>query len=257
MRALLRKHVGTFVAVSVTALVVGGIAVASIPDSNSVVHACYATKGGALRVIDTGKGRNGEKCKPGEVALSWNQKGRTGDTGATGPAGPAGLKGDTGATGPAGPAGLKGDTGATGPAGPSATVLGSDFSQSDPRLDPGDQNLDNWWSHGTTRLVVPHVFELRTFCGQPTAYLLIRGFDPQNFLALYVWSIDGSLQLPGTNPMVLASETGIPDQWIFTVAQGPGATGAGMRWGHLFVRLSGGSCSFSLRWVPEPDLPAN
>ena len=110
--------------VVVLALVGAGIAYAAIPDSSGVIHGCYSTKNGALRVIDSSA-----KCANGEVALNWNQQGPKGDTGATGPQGavgpqgPAGPKGDTGAAGPqgapgpAGAQGPKGDTGATGPQG--------------------------------------------------------------------------------------------------------------------------------------------
>jgi len=54
-----------------------GIAVASIPDSNGVIHGCYLTSGnpnvrGALRVIDTDAGQT---CGSGETAISWDQQG--------------------------------------------------------------------------------------------------------------------------------------------------------------------------------------
>jgi hypothetical protein len=52
--------------VTVVTAVAGGIAYASIPDSNLVVHGCYKTKAGNLRVIDTGLGA---VCKKGETAL--------------------------------------------------------------------------------------------------------------------------------------------------------------------------------------------
>jgi len=73
----------------VGALAVGGIAWADIPDSG-VIHGCYKTVGGALRVIDADKG--GE-CLSSEQALPWKQ---------TGPTGPRGATGAKGATGPAG-----------------------------------------------------------------------------------------------------------------------------------------------------------
>src|SRR3954454_14664 len=108
----------------------GAVALAAIPDSSGVIHGCYQKNVGNLRVIDPDAG---DKCRPPEITISWNQtgpvgpvgpQGPKGDTGATGPQGPKGdagapgpqgLKGDTGATGPQGP---KGDTGATGPQGP-------------------------------------------------------------------------------------------------------------------------------------------
>src|SRR6266496_1318798 len=59
------------------ALVVGGIAYASIPDSSGVIHGCL--KDGKLRIIDTDQGQS---CVASEQALNWNQ---------TGPQGPAGV----------------------------------------------------------------------------------------------------------------------------------------------------------------------
>jgi hypothetical protein len=76
----------------VGALAVGGIALADIPDSG-VIHGCYKTTGGALRVIDSSQGSN---CNPGESPIGWNQ---------TGPTGATGANGDTGPTGPTGPSG--------------------------------------------------------------------------------------------------------------------------------------------------------
>jgi hypothetical protein len=104
--------------VALLALVGAGIAYGAIPDSSGVIHGCYSSKTGALRVISSTA-----KCASGEVALNWNQQGPKGDTGATGPqgaVGPQGPKGDTGATGPQGdpgPAGAQGPKGDTGPAG--------------------------------------------------------------------------------------------------------------------------------------------
>src|SRR5260221_2657677 len=73
-------------------LAAGSVAYATIPDSNSVIHSCYVTKGGSLRVIDPGAG---ESCNPKESALDWNAQGPTG------PAGPAGAQGPTGPAGAA------------------------------------------------------------------------------------------------------------------------------------------------------------
>ena len=66
----------------VGALAIGGIAWADIPDSG-VIHGCYATKDGTLRVIDTSAGQSCDTKK--EQPLSWNQTGPTGPTGSTGP----------------------------------------------------------------------------------------------------------------------------------------------------------------------------
>jgi hypothetical protein len=64
-------------------LAVAGIVYASIPDSNGLIHGCYANRGGGLRVIDTGAGENCHASK--ETPLSWNQSGLPGATGPTGP----------------------------------------------------------------------------------------------------------------------------------------------------------------------------
>ena len=95
-------------------LLVGGIvAVASIPDSAGVIHGCYKTQNGQLRVIDTAT----DQCGPSETAISWSQTGPQGPQGPKGDTGATGPKGDTGATGATGPTGATGATGATGPKG--------------------------------------------------------------------------------------------------------------------------------------------
>jgi hypothetical protein len=71
--------------VVVVAIAVGGIAYASIPDANGVIHGCYNTDTGALRVF--GKSKDFQQCNAGEKALDWSQTGPTGATGATGPTG--------------------------------------------------------------------------------------------------------------------------------------------------------------------------
>jgi hypothetical protein len=115
----------------VAALVMGGIAYASIPGPDGVLHGCYstngakATNGTALNIIDSAVA----SCSGNQTAISWNQKGPTGAKGTTGPKGATGSqgsagtngakgpKGSTGATGPSGPQGLKGDKGDPGAAG--------------------------------------------------------------------------------------------------------------------------------------------
>src|SRR5581483_10638436 len=86
---------------------VAGVAYASIPGSDGVIHGCYA-KTGALSVIDSAK-----RCPNGTTALNWNQQGPQGVPGAAGPAGPAGPQGPAGPAGPPGPAGTNGAAGAT------------------------------------------------------------------------------------------------------------------------------------------------
>src|SRR5262245_40491043 len=71
----------------VTALVVGGIGWAAIPDNNNVIHGCYANRDGALRVVDNPNSCNMAK----EMPLPWSQTGPKGDTGDTGLRGPSGI----------------------------------------------------------------------------------------------------------------------------------------------------------------------
>jgi len=88
--SFVRKRVAIVaVAAASVLLVAGSVAYATIPDSNSVIHSCYATKGGGLRVIDTGAG---ESCSQKESPLDWNAQGPKGDQG---PAGISGLEEDT------------------------------------------------------------------------------------------------------------------------------------------------------------------
>ena len=105
-----RRRVGVGAIAIAAALVVGGVAFATIPDSGGVIHGCYAKSGGALRVIDAGV----TNCKTGETSLDWNlqgQQGPVGPKGDSGPQGPAGPQGPQGTTGPQGPAGQQGPSG--------------------------------------------------------------------------------------------------------------------------------------------------
>ena len=102
-------------AIVALAAVVGTLAAAaavqaSIPDGGGVIHGCYKTNQGTLRVIDTDQGQT---CANSEAPLNWNQ---------TGPAGPQGPQG------PQGPPGPKGDPGATYAAGPGLALSGNTFS---------------------------------------------------------------------------------------------------------------------------------
>jgi hypothetical protein len=54
----------------VGAVMAGGIAWADIPDAG-VIHGCYKTIGGGLRVIDASAGGH---CNTGEKSLDWEQK---------------------------------------------------------------------------------------------------------------------------------------------------------------------------------------
>jgi hypothetical protein len=58
-----------------------GVAWATIPGEDGVIHACYLRSGGTLRVIDGSV----TSCKRGEVALNWNVSGPRGQPGPAGP----------------------------------------------------------------------------------------------------------------------------------------------------------------------------
>jgi hypothetical protein len=80
-----------------SALAVAGLAYATIPAAGGVIHGCYQKNVGNLRVIDPAT----DKCRPSEIAISWNAQGPKGDPGPQGPVGPQG---------PQGPAGPPGET---------------------------------------------------------------------------------------------------------------------------------------------------
>jgi hypothetical protein len=70
---------------AVLAMSIGGVALASIPSANRVIHACYRTTGTHIvQVIDTSVAH----CPSGTTVLNWNQRGRTGHRGPTGATGP-------------------------------------------------------------------------------------------------------------------------------------------------------------------------
>jgi hypothetical protein len=80
-----RRKLAVVSGIAILGLAAAGIAYATIPDSGGVIHGCYDTKTGALRVIDTGS------CVAKEAALNWNQTGPQGIQGVPGPQGPAGV----------------------------------------------------------------------------------------------------------------------------------------------------------------------
>jgi hypothetical protein len=117
------------VMVGVGALAVaGGIAYASIPDSNGTYHACMLSGVGTIRIIDPSKsGLLGHCASRLETEITWSQAGTPGPAGAQGPKGDPGATGATGATGAqgaAGPVGPQGDQGPAGPTGPSLVATG-------------------------------------------------------------------------------------------------------------------------------------
>jgi hypothetical protein len=105
-------------------------ALATIPDAQGVIHACYKASNGVVDVIDDAV----TTCGSGEVDMSWNiagpagPQGPVGPAGAQGPTGPQGSQGTSGPSGPqgrsgaAGPAGVAGPAGLAGPAGPNGSV---------------------------------------------------------------------------------------------------------------------------------------
>jgi hypothetical protein len=61
---------------------------ASIPDSSGIIHGCYQSTLGTLRVIDSNAGAT---CRAAETVLNWNQTGPQGPQGPQGPTGPSGA----------------------------------------------------------------------------------------------------------------------------------------------------------------------
>jgi hypothetical protein len=86
--------------------VVAGIAVATVPTSDTI-QGCYNTTNGQLRVV-----HDDSECKNHEQGIAWNQ------IGPVGPQGPQGLQGTQGVQGDKGDKGDKGDQGVAGTMGP-------------------------------------------------------------------------------------------------------------------------------------------
>ena len=93
-----RGRVVTGIVVGVVSVVGGAVAFATIPSAGGVIHGCR-TFNGDVRLIDTDIG---QRCRPFETAVNWNQAGPAGQPG---PAGTPGVPGSPGAPGPQGPAG--------------------------------------------------------------------------------------------------------------------------------------------------------
>ena len=93
----------------------------AIPNAKGLYIACYAKKGGVVRLVKT------RRCKRSERRVTWNQTGRVGPRGLAGAAGATGATGAQGTQGPqgnqgaAGPQGAQGPAGAAGPEGPAGT----------------------------------------------------------------------------------------------------------------------------------------
>jgi hypothetical protein len=79
----------------VGACIIGaGVAYATIPDANGVIHGCYTKSTGTIRIIDNSV----TDCKQGETSVQWNVSGPMGPQGPAGPQGLQGPKGDPGDT---------------------------------------------------------------------------------------------------------------------------------------------------------------
>jgi hypothetical protein len=88
------RHLGAAAVAGAAVLLAAGIAYATIPDSNGVVHACVKGNGD-VSVIDPSAGQTCGKDAP----LDWNEPGASG---ADGQPGPPGLPGAPGAAGSSG-----------------------------------------------------------------------------------------------------------------------------------------------------------
>ena len=114
LRLIGRLRPSSAVVVAAVALLItlGGVAVASIPDSGGKITTCYsassASAGAAtpLEAVDTAHG----SCPAGTTTLTFSQ---------AGPRGPRGASGGVTGRGARGPAGPRGKTGPAGPPGPS------------------------------------------------------------------------------------------------------------------------------------------
>jgi hypothetical protein len=86
------------------ALPIAGIAYASIPDSNGVIHGCFSpngakgTGGTELNIVDT----DSASCSKGQQEVTWNKMGPQGPQGPEGPQGPQGPPGAPGTPGAVG-----------------------------------------------------------------------------------------------------------------------------------------------------------
>jgi hypothetical protein len=134
-------RIAFFSVVLVTGTLAATVAFAQIPDSNGVIHACYHTGNGGIRVVD-----DPSECSTGEAPLEWYQTGAAGaqgPAGPQGPMGPAGLDGADGVQGPQGSPGVDGAHGAQGPQGSPGVdgVDGADGAQG-PRGPAGPPGAD-------------------------------------------------------------------------------------------------------------------
>lgn len=98
MKDIRRNRSMLFGLAALAAAAAGGIAYASIPDANGVIHACYSANGTGipggtpLKIVDAG-------CTNGQAEITWGQAGPQGPAGEKGDPGDKGDKGDPGEPG--------------------------------------------------------------------------------------------------------------------------------------------------------------
>ncbi len=83
-------------------LALAGAAWAAIPGPEGIIHGCYNSHSGALRVINTAAHA---KCTHREHELNWSETGPPGKRGGGGAKGATGPRGSAGTLGPTGPHG--------------------------------------------------------------------------------------------------------------------------------------------------------
>jgi hypothetical protein len=80
----MRALTAAIAAAGITAVLVGGVAIATSP--SETITACVTERTGAMRYISDGE------CRPNEMKIDWNRQGPPGADGAQGPAGTNGLE---------------------------------------------------------------------------------------------------------------------------------------------------------------------
>src|SRR4051794_31640643 len=77
MRRFWRSKMGIAVTAVAAIAAAGGAAWATIPDSGGVIHACFDSKSGNLRVLDAPS----HSCTKFETSIDWNRQGLAGAPG--------------------------------------------------------------------------------------------------------------------------------------------------------------------------------
>ena len=74
-----RDLVAALAGAAVVLVLAGGVAWAAIPDASGVIHGCFKSNNGQLRVAESAAA-----CNPSETPIDWNQQGAQGPPGADG-----------------------------------------------------------------------------------------------------------------------------------------------------------------------------